>query len=61
MLPWQFRSLEPKEKAELMALYMIERECEYYYHDESMRLSDKREQQRQAKEGVYARHYPSRR
>ena len=57
--PWEFRSLEPKEKAELLALFMVERECEHYYHEESMRLADK-ERDNKAKEGPYRKPYPKR-
>jgi len=45
--PWEFRELlEPIQKAELMALLMIERECDDYYQSESERISEEKERQR---------------
>ena len=59
--PWEFRSLEPVQKGELFAIWMVEKECEEYFHDETMRISESKEDQRKAKDGVIKRDYSKRR
>lgn len=60
MKPWEFECLEPDQKAKIMALFMVERESEHYYHDESMRIMDAKEQQRQTEKGNIVKHYGKR-
>lgn len=53
LMPWEFRSLAPEYKAELMAAFFIEREMDGYYKSESMKRFDSK-----MKEAKPAKHQP---
>jgi hypothetical protein len=38
--PWEFRTLERDQRAELHAIYSVEMEIETYYNSESLRRAD---------------------
>lgn len=41
ILPWEFRSLENHQQAELLAHYTVKKKIEYFYANEQLRRSDK--------------------
>ena len=52
MLPWEFRALSSEHKAELVAVYIVEKEIDGYYKSESMKKLDANKRSMESKSGA---------
>lgn len=62
-MPWDFRALDASRKAELLAMYVVEREIEHYYHAEHTRIAENNrdksgDKPNQPKKQVLRQHFP---